>query len=419
MSQQNILRAALAADLSQMYADEVPKYGHLVDATQRVNQAEGQHHLDPSRLGTERHGAIRVASFDELGLIARLFAQFGMQAVGYYDLRTGANPIPVVSTAFRPVTTEDLDASPFRMFTSVLVADDDQFFTSDMQAELGERMTTRQIFSDDLLTMIEAVEQYGHVDDPDQFVALTVDAFRLDPDPIDREWFEQLDEISPVASDIAAGRSTHLNHLTPRVADIAQLHATMEREGVTMIDRIQGPPTWDGPDLLLRQTSFRALDETRTFRRANGDLFEGTVRVRFGEVEQRGIAVTPQGRAKVDAAMQAGNDASSETERENAIRDALNATFPTTIVALYEAGDIYARHVEIDGAPSLAPITYEDFLPASAAGIFASNLAHAGVRVSPSATPREEFDRLRAAVGHVHDPYVLYQAEQERSQSVA
>jgi glycosyltransferase involved in cell wall biosynthesis len=36
-----------------------------------------------------------------------------------------------------------------------------------------------------------------------------------------------------------------------------------------MIDAIQGPPKWDGPDVLLRQTSFRALAEQRLFREAD------------------------------------------------------------------------------------------------------------------------------------------------------
>ena len=53
--------------------------------------------------------------------------------------------------------------------------------------------------------------------------------------------------------------------------------------------------------ILLRQTSFRALDEQRTFRQPDGTLGEGTLRVRFGEVEQRGIALTEKGREIYDA----------------------------------------------------------------------------------------------------------------------
>ena len=75
----------------------------------------------------------------------------------------------------------------------------------------------------------------------------------------------------------------------------------MGERGIAMIDAIQGPPRWDGPDVLLRQTSFRALDERRTFREPDGTLRAGTLRVRFGEVEARGIALTQAGRARYDA----------------------------------------------------------------------------------------------------------------------
>ena len=70
-----------------------------------------------------------------------------------------------------------------------------------------------------------------------------------------------------------------------------------------MIDAIQGPPRSDGADVLLRQTSFRALDEQRLFREADGTVASGTLRVRFGEVESRGVALTPSGRDRYDAAM--------------------------------------------------------------------------------------------------------------------
>ena len=94
--------------------------------------------------------------------------------------------------------------------------------------------------------------------------------------------------------------TTHINHLTPRVLDIDDLYASMQARGIEMIDEIQGPPRWDGPDVLLRQTSFRALAEPRTFRDADGGISQGTLRVRFGEVEARGIALTPSGRDRFD-----------------------------------------------------------------------------------------------------------------------
>ena len=113
--------------------------------------------------------------------------------------------------------------------------------------------------------------------------------------------------MSSVAADIGGVSSTHINHLTPRVLDIDALYTRMAERGIEMIDAIQGPPRWAGPDVLLRQTSFRALAEPRRFRTASGDVVDGSLRVRFGEVEARGIAVTQAGRDRYDALL--GRDA--------------------------------------------------------------------------------------------------------------
>ena len=73
------------------------------------------------------------------------------------------------------------------------------------------------------------------------------------------------------------------------------------------------------------------------------------------------------------------------------------------------------------GDPS-APIVYEDFLPASAAGIFRSNLdrdTRAGFETG-EAYDDSGYDAawLAGAIGHdIHDPYALYEAlSQEKSQ---
>ena len=68
--------------------------------------------------------------------------------------------------------------------------------------------------------------------------------------------------------------------------DIDDLYRRMTERGIRMIDEIQGPPRWEGPDVLLRQTSFKALAERRRFREADGSVVDGELSVRFGEVEQ-------------------------------------------------------------------------------------------------------------------------------------
>src|SRR6202012_4954333 len=88
-----------------------------------------------------------------------------------------------------------------------------------------------------------------------------------------------------------------------RVLDIDELYRGMGARGVTMIHTIQGPPRWDGPAVLLRRTPFCALAEPRRVRTDGGTVVDGSLRVRFGEVEARGVALTPKGRERYDAGM--------------------------------------------------------------------------------------------------------------------
>ena len=399
------LRALLAAGLSAMYAAEVPAYGTLVQVSAEVNRDYVTRHPDAERLGSlqrvtaERHGAIRVGSPTELAAVADLFAAFGMLPVGYYDLRSALSPIPVVSTAFRPVDTDELARNPFRVFTSMLATRDPRYFDAGLRARVEAFVTQRQLFDPALLAQARTIAADGScgADAARDFVAAAVAAFALSREPIDKAWYDELSGVSAVAADIAGVGSTHINHLTPRVLDIDDLYARMTRRGITMIDAIQGPPRTDGPAVLLRQTSFRALDEPRLFRRADGSVAPGTLRVRFGEVEARGVALTPLGRERYDAAMAADDPARVWSEH-----------FPSTDTQLAAQGLAYYRA----GDPT-APIVYEDFLPASAAGIFRSNLdrdSRAVDLADDSGDDLYDIGWLAGAIGRdIHNPYVLYE----------
>lgn len=304
------LRAAFARSLSAMYGREVPAYTTLVEVAGEVNADAFAH--DPAaaqRLGSldrvtaERHGAIRLGTPAEMRQVARVFAALGMYPVGAYDLRdASASSVPVVSTAFRPTEPEELARNPFRVFTSLLTVWDEQFFDADLRARLGEFLARREVFGPELLVLADRADAEDGLgeDDARRFLALATAAFELSPEPVDRAWYAELEAVSPVAADIGGVGSTHINHLTPRVLDIDDLYQRMTARGITMIDEIQGPPRWDGPDVLLRQTSFRALSEPRAFREPDGTVAAGSLRVRFGEVEARGIALTPAGRALYD-----------------------------------------------------------------------------------------------------------------------
>jgi uncharacterized glyoxalase superfamily metalloenzyme YdcJ len=398
------LRARFAEALSTLYGREVPAYTTLVEVSQEVNaEVLARGGVDAERLGSiervtaERHGAIRVGSPDELAQVARVFGACGMYPVGFYDLREATPPIPVVSTAFRPVDRAELASNPFRVFTSVLVVDDRRFFDEGTEAELREFLGARTLFAPELLDLADRMERDGTLaaDDADRFLELATAAFELSPEPVDREWYERLEAISSVAADIGGVASTHINHLTPRVLDIDELYARMQQRGIEMIDRIQGPPRTEPghPDVLLRQTSFRALAEPRLFREPDGRVVTGDLSVRFGEVEQRGVALTPKGRELYDAE---GVGGLPDDEAELDAND----------LAYYVRGD--------DGG--LTPIVYEDFLPKSAAGIFASNLTGEGRSDATRRAAARDAAWMQDVLGReLHDPYALYEAERREA----
>lgn len=404
------LRTRFAAALSRMYGAEVPAYKTLVDATTEVNRdrASDDRLGSLERVSAERHGAIRVGNARELADVADLFAAFGMYPVGYYDLREADSPVPVISTAFRPVDTDELAHNPFRVFTSTLTTADARFFEPDLRGRVERFLDERQLFDPALIARARVIAADGACasTDADDFVARAVSAFALSRQPIDRGWYTELSQVSAVAADIAGVRSTHINHLTPRVLDIDELYRRMTARGVTMIDAIQGPPRWNGPDVLLRQTSFRALAEPRRFRDSQGDVTEGSLRVRFGEVEARGVALTRAGRERYDAAMSAVGQERSDPGMGRADPAAAWADhFPASDAEMAADGLAYYR-----GGDPTKPVVYEDFLPASAAGIFRSNLDGDAVAVDADDRSGYSADWMAGAIDHhVHDPYDLYE----------
>ncbi|MCW5253009.1 VOC family protein [Streptomyces sp. SHP 1-2] len=448
------LRAEFARRLSDMYAEEVPAYNTLVEVSTEVNEdylrrrgAEAERLGSISRVTAERHGAVRVGSRREMSEAARVFAAFGMHPVGFYDLRDASEAsVPVVSTAFRPVDPDELARNPFRVFTSMLAADDPRFFSTELRERLRAFFDARTLFSPELLDLADKAAADGRLSAPDaeRLLRLATGAFKLSGDPVDHAWYRTLEAVSAVASDIGGVTSTHINHLTPRVLDIDDLYVRMEARGITMIDEIQGPPRWDGPDVLLRQTSFRALSEDRVFRFEDGRLGPGELRVRFGEVEQRGIALTPAGRdlydrmvaetdrhpaaregngARVDVARRTWEENFPRTEKELALRGLAYFTYaldrdavPPRFADSFPGGPVPLHILVEKGIAVPEPIVYEDFLPRSAAGIFRSNLTDEGSRDDAQTETDYDITVMSEIVGRpVADPDDLYRRQQDRS----
>ena len=401
------IRSAFSAAMSAMYRTEVPAYGTLMDLVADVNAAtlgadpvlrrrlEATDSLD--RISEERHGAIRLGTRAELFMMRRVFAVMGMFPVGYYDLSTAG--VPVHSTAFRPVGAEALSRNPFRVFTSLLRVDliDDETLRGEVECILS----ARRIFTDVAVELTAKAERQAGLDgaDADRFVAEILETFRWhDRACVSPEMYQRLHQAHRLIADVVSFKGPHINHLTPRTLDIDAVQAGMPARGIAAKAVVEGPPSRHCP-ILLRQTSFKALDEPVSFQSADGGWTTGSHTARFGEIEQRGVALTPKGRALYDRLLDETRkiarptaDGSNAADYVAALSKVFEA-FPDTWEGIRAAGLGYftysvAKRAELpgkldagdfgrlvaEGVVRFDPIVYEDFLPVSAAGIFQSNL---------------------------------------------
>ncbi len=442
------IRIAFSHAMSEMYRREVPKYGTLLELVAEVNTAVLRD--DPvfaarlseidqlSRISDERHGAIRLGTAAELSMIRRLFAVMGMHPVGYYDLCPAG--IPVHSTAFRPLTYDALRRNPFRVFTSLLRLD--QIVDSSLAAEAEEVLSRRDIFTPGVRRLIERHESRGGLDEgeSEQFVIEALETFRWHHRAtVDLTTYQRLHDAHRLIADVVSFRGPHINHLTPRTLDIDAVQRLMPARGIIPKAVIEGPPQRRCP-ILLRQTSFKALEEEVQFMDALGKQQVGTHTARFGEIEQRGVALTPKGRALYDRLLNRvresvvpsadGGNADDYLASLSAVFD----SFPDDWMTLWKDDLAYftyranqpanLRTVGIpsrglleqwitDGCVAIDPITYEDFLPVSAAGIFQSNLGDQATQEASVDSNQEEFERALGSL--VEDPFAIYQRIQDDS----
>ncbi len=241
---------------------------------------------------------------------------------------------------------------------------------------------------------------------------------------------------------------------TPAAADIDRVaDALLERLGRPDLrlselkhsgfkDTTEGP-AWDTP-VLLRQDSYKALTEPVTFTNPDGTTVKTVHTARFGEIEQRFYATTPAGRALYDECL-ARAEARRDADPGLASRDfdayesayaAAFAPFPKSVPALIDRGLIYARYTATPaglaarGRISTADrrellamgyldaegLRYEDFLPVSAAGIFASNLNQYGTKSTAASRPAYTQATLESVIGRpIIDADAQYRGEQARS----
>lgn len=438
------IRTRFSQAMSAMYKAEVPLYGTLLELVGEVNRqtlaaepalAEQLRRTgEMERLDMERHGAIRVGTAQELATIRRLFAVMGMYPVGYYDLSCAG--VPVHSTAFRAIHEDALQRSPFRVFTSLLRLEliDNPALRETARAILARR----NIFTPRVLELIEQFERVGGLSaaEAETFVEEALETFRWHREAtVSAEVYRQLHDQHRLIADVVAFKGPHINHLTPRTLDIDAIQAGMPRHGITPKAIIEGPPRRKCP-ILLRQTSFKALQEQVDFI-GEGGVTAGSHTARFGEIEQRGVALTPRGRALYDQLLQSTREVIRGEDDPETYQRVLGehfADFPDDYELMRRHGLAYFRYFVTDkgmagkadgslpgdlesllrgGYLSVEPLVYEDFLPVSAAGIFQSNLGGQGRGSYAQLSNREQFERDLGAP--VNDELALYAETQRRS----
>lgn len=180
-------------------------------------------------------------------------------------------------------------------------------------------------------------------------------------------------------------------------------------------DYTEGPPA-DTPGL-LRQDAYKALSEPVVFRESDGSTRAAVHTARFGEIEQRFYAMTSAGRELYDRCL-ASADAERDRDpgivhRDFAAYERMYAAhfiaFPKTLRELLRRGLVHGRWAATSigraageagrlsttdrfelldlGYLDVEGLRYEDFLPVSAAGIFASNLNQYGTKSTATVKP--------------------------------
>jgi uncharacterized glyoxalase superfamily metalloenzyme YdcJ len=443
------IRSLFTEAMSQMYRTEVPQYGSLIELVGEVNAevlAKDQGLSERlrragelERIDVERHGAIRLGTAEELFTIRRLFAVMGMQSVGYYDLSVAG--VPVHSTCFRPVDEAALNVNPFRVFTSLLrleLIEDEE-----LRAEAAAILARRRIYTPRAIALIEQHEKAGGLTEAEtaEFVAEALETFRWHGEAtVSAETYKRLHDAHRLIADVVSFKGPHINHLTPRTLDIDEVQRRMPERGITPKAVIEGPPRRNC-DILLRQTSFKALEEPIAFTGEAGTT-SGTHTARFGEIEQRGVALTAKGRALYDRLLasvrgevqvgasgaKAGDYDAELAERFKALPDSWDELrregfaffhYSATPEGIAAKGQLPSDPDALiaRGYLRFDPIIYEDFLPVSAAGIFQSNL---GTDQQQNYATRSNRDAFEEALGaKVRDELALYAERQAASLDMA
>lgn len=335
------IREHFSQAMSAMYQQEVPQYGTLLELVADVNLTVLENNPtlheklanadELARLNVERHGAIRVGTAQELSTLRRMFAIMGMYPVSYYDLSQAG--VPVHSTAFRPIDDASLSRNPFRVFTSLLRLE--LIENATLRQRAADILAKRDIFTPRCRELLDIFDAQGNFTGAQarEFVQEALETFRWHRHAtVDRETYQALHNEHRLIADVVCFPGCHINHLTPRTLDIDKVQLMMPECGIEPKILIEGPPRREVP-ILLRQTSFKALEESVLFA---GET-EGSHTARFGEIEQRGVALTPEGRRLYDALLHKAGTGKDNLTHQLHLQAVFNA-FPDSEFLLRQQG---------------------------------------------------------------------------------
>jgi uncharacterized glyoxalase superfamily metalloenzyme YdcJ len=251
---------------------------------------------------------------------------------------------------------------------------------------------------------------------------------------------------------LTADAIAHFTHVTPpmdtvpKIVDALIAKLKSPELDLTKLKHAGFKDTTEGPSedtpVLLRQDAYRALTEPVVFRNSDGTTLNATHTARFGEIEQRGYACTTKGRALYDTCLAEATALITAEEKKDtstpklslakrdpaayeAIYERPFAAFPKNLHDLLQQGLVHgtfaptAKGLAARGTikptdPSITPdvfelihlgfvrvegLRYEDFLPVSAAGIFASNLNQYGTKSTAAVKPTYTQAMLEAILG--------------------
>jgi uncharacterized glyoxalase superfamily metalloenzyme YdcJ len=235
---------------------------------------------------------------------------------------------------------------------------------------------------------------------------------------------------------LSAGELTRLaGELTQRLGQPDLALTKLRHSGFK--DFTEGPAE-DTP-VLLRQDAYKALTEPVQFVQTDGSRVDTVHTARFGEIEHRFYATTAAGRELYDrclTAADAARDALGGTSRKDLAASERAyaqpfAPFPKHLASLLAQGLVFGRYQATAagraaaqagtipttdlaelvrlGYAAVEGLRYEDFLPVSAAGIFASNLSQYGTQSTATQKPVYTQAQLEGILGRrIVDPSVTY-----------